>query len=145
MLHSFKHDFQYFILIKFISTFSKCSYNTLEKVVWVWGWFFRFAKLLVLKTSQEFGGWFKLRIGLVPFTLHPMRINNLHKNVPTLVRNGLLMQEKIGEVCNQGNKISTSNEIRHQFFTPLEWGWLDFFERRGFIFKKPWYLHFQRT
>jgi len=34
------------------------------------------------------------------------------------------MHEKIGEVCNQENKISTSNKIRHQFFTPLEWGWL---------------------
>jgi hypothetical protein len=79
---------------------------------------------LVLETSQEFGGWSKLQIGLVPFALHPMRTYNLHKNVPTIVRNGVLMHEKIGEVCNQENKISTSNKIRHQFFTPLEWGWL---------------------
>jgi hypothetical protein len=52
-----------------------------------------------------------------------------NKNVPTLVTNGVLMQEKIGEVWNQGNKISTSNEIRHQFFTPLEWGWLVFLKK----------------
>ncbi len=57
-----------------------------------------------------------LRISVVPFTLDQPKINDLCKYVPTLMTIGILMQKKIGKVCN---------ETRHSnplFFTHLGGG-----------------------
>jgi hypothetical protein len=104
----------------------------MNHLVQVWGWFFRFAKPLVLETSQEFGAFKKLRINSISFILHQYKFNNLHKYVHTLMRSEVLMKEKIWEIMqekktklgSQWNKVSNSF-----FFTHLEGGDLFLWEK----------------
>jgi len=67
-----------------------------------------------------------LKSGSVSFALHQTKANNLHKYGITFMRSEVLMYEKIGEVCNQENKIITTKTSNQLFFTHLQGRWLVF-------------------
>jgi hypothetical protein len=53
------------------------------------------------------------------------------------MRNGVLMEEKFGEVRNQENEIPLPNNTKHQthYFLPIWKGVVCFFERGDILFK----------
>ncbi len=138
----------WFLILKWtlVSVFS--FFSPMNHLVQVWGWFFRFAKPLVLETSQEFGAFCKLRINLVSFILHQYIFNNLHKYVHTLMRSEVLMQEKNWEII-QEKKTKLGNQwkqgIKFILFYPFGRGWLFSWRKGDGFFKMPWSLFLQRT